>query len=245
MAVAVTFTPRIKWKERVNQLDFMYEWYGIHLPAGLTDDYAKAPKFVSMAEMITLSQSGGAARNTPGGLSITEGMVSPDLKINFADPERQWRVLPGPDGKPPVRGPANFQFQGGEVFLDLTLGFYILDSVKPGDDDKSRKIFNIHYEHELLHVLDETDIVKNWLPGRARAEPTAARYFVQAEPFNYGVQSQTTAEARTAFLDYIGQPLFNLWATEANRRTRLRDSPAEYKKLSDQIEKITYGNSTR
>jgi hypothetical protein len=142
-------------------------------------------------------------------------------------------------------GPANFQFQGGEVIMDLTLGLYMLDSVKPGDDDKSPKIFNVLYEHELLHILDETDIVKNWLPGRAMVDSTVVKYFVRAEPYTYGLQSQLIADARRNFLEYIGQPIFNVWATEANRRAGIRDAPGEYKKISDQIEKIRYGSSTR
>jgi hypothetical protein len=77
-------------------------------------------------------------------------------------------------------------------------------------------------------------------------DPTVVKYFVQAEPYTYGLQSQSIADARKEFLDqYIGQPIFNLWATEANRRTGIRDTLAEYKKISDQITKIQYGSSTR
>jgi len=107
---------------------------------------------------------------------------------------------------------------------------------------KSLKIFAILYEHELLHVLDETDIINNWLLKRAMVESDVVKYFVRAEPFTYGLQSQSIAEARKEFLDkYIGQTIFNLWATEANRRTSIRDAPGEYKKVNDQIEKIRYG----
>ena len=63
--MAVTFTHRISWKERVNQLDYMYEWYGIKLPPSLSSNYAKAPKFVNMAEMSKLVRE--SARSTSAG----------------------------------------------------------------------------------------------------------------------------------------------------------------------------------
>jgi hypothetical protein len=240
--MAVTFTPRITWNERANQLAYPFEWFGIKPPRDLPVDFVRPPKFVNAAEMSKLVRN--SARNTPAGLSIVEGHVSTDFQVGFPDPDRQWLTMPGPDGKPPVRGPGNFRFQGGEVILNLTLGLYILDLREPGDDDKSLKIFDILYEHELLHVLDEMDIVKNWLPRMAMAEPDVIKYFVRAEPFTYGVQSQSIADARKEFLDkYIGQSIFNLWATEANRRTSIRDAPGEYKKVNDEIEKIRSGRS--
>ena len=238
--MAVTFTPRITWKERANQLAYPFDWFGIKPPRDLPLDFVRPPKFVNSAEMGKLVRE--SARNTPAGLSTVEGHVSTDFQVSFTDPNRQWLTLPGPDGKPPVRGPANFKFQGGGVILDLTLALYILDLREPGDNEKSLKIFAILYEHELLHVLDETDIINNWLPKRAMVESDVVKYFVRAEPFTYGLQSQSIAEARKEFLDkYIGQTIFNLWATEANRRTSIRDAPGEYKKVNDQIEKIRYG----
>jgi hypothetical protein len=128
------------------------------------------------------------------------------------------------------------------IALNQAWRLYILDLREPGDDEKSLKIFAILYEHELLHVLDETDIVKNWLPRMAIVDVDVIKYFVRTEPFTYGLQSQSIADARKEFLDkYIGQSILNLWATEANRRTGIRDAPGEYKKVNDQIEKIRYG----
>jgi hypothetical protein len=238
--MAVTFTPRITWKEGANQLAYPFDWFGITPPRDLPLDFVRPPKFVNSAEMSKLVRD--SASSTPAGLWTVEGHVSSDFQISFTDPDRQWVALPGPDGKPPVRGPASFQFQGGEVILDLTLGLYILDSRKPRDDEKSSKIFAILYEHELLHVLDETDIIKNWLPRMAMVDPDVIKYFIRTEPFIFGLQSQSIADARKEFLDkYISHILFNLWATEVNRREGIRDAPGEYKKISQQIEKIQYG----
>lgn len=242
--MSVNFKPRITWKERMNELICPYEWYGIQKPTGLSPFHVREPKFVSMDELGKLVR-GGTAHNTPRGLSMVQGLTDNDFQVKFTDPQAQWRALPGPDGKPATRGPVNFQFQGGDVILELTLGLYLVDSVEPGDDEKSRKIYNLFYEHELLHVMDEVDIVQQWLPQQAKQDPTVAKYFVQAEPYTYGLQSQTAEQARADFLQFVTRPIFNLWAGESNRREKIRDAQAEYDKISDQYYKLVYGKSTR
>ena len=58
------------------------------------------------------------------------------------------------------------------MILDLRIGLFLVSFIEPDlDDDLSLKIFAAHYGHELLHVLDETDVVKNWLPPKALADP--------------------------------------------------------------------------
>src|SRR5260370_7326483 len=160
--MAVTFPPGITWKERANQLAYPFDWFGIKPPRDLPLDFVRPPKFVNSAEMGKLVRE--SARNTPAGLSTVEGHVSTDFQVSFTDPNRQWLTLPGPDGKPPVRGPANFKFQGGGVILDPTLALYILDLREPGSHANSLKTFPTLYDHELLHVLNATTIINNCLP---------------------------------------------------------------------------------
>jgi hypothetical protein len=238
----VAFTPRISWNETVNQAAFQFDKYKITPPRGLSAAYVKTPKFVNAAEMVKLARE-STARNTAGGLATVEGLTTKDFTINYADPERQWPALPGPDGAPATQGPAKFQFQGGEVFLDLSIGLYITEYYKPGGDAKSVKIFKILYEHELLHVLDETDIMTNWLPQNVVKDSTIDKYFVKREPAQFGLATQSVAEARTEFLSYIGQQfILSLWAEETNRRGALRDAPNEYRKVADAIYAIRYGS---
>jgi hypothetical protein len=97
--MAVTFTPRITWKERANQLAYPFDWFGIKPPRDLALGFVRPPKFVNSAEMGKLVRK--SARNTPAGLSTVEGHVSTDFQVSFTDPNRQWLTLPGPDGKPP------------------------------------------------------------------------------------------------------------------------------------------------
>jgi hypothetical protein len=127
------------------------------------------------------------------------------------------------------------------VTLDLLLGIYILNLNKPNtDDDLSVQIFAEVYSHELLHVLDEIDIVQNWLLPRVNREPTISDYLVQAKPYVYGNQSQTLMQIETEFRIYIANTIqtevFNVWAVESNRRQGIRDAPAEYRKVQDRID---------
>ncbi len=135
-------------------------------------------------------------------------------------------------------GPYQFQFTGGEVFLDLVLGIYILTTGQPDpQDDLSVKIFAVLYEHELLHVLDATDIVHNWLPPQLNREPTVVRYLLQAQPYTYGTPRQSAAQLN--FQQFIGNTIqtaiFNVWATESNRRQQQRDAPAQYRIVQDKV----------
>ena len=68
--MAVTFTPRITWKERANQLAYPFDWFGIKPPRDLPLDFVRPPKFVNSAEMGKLVRE--SARNTPAGLSTVE-----------------------------------------------------------------------------------------------------------------------------------------------------------------------------
>ena len=127
--------------------------------------------------------------------------------------------------------------------MGLQLGIYILDLNKPNlDDDLSVKIFAEVYSHELLHVLDEIDIVTNWLLPRVNQEPTISNYLTQAKPYVYGNQSQTLMQIETEFRTYIANTIqtevHNVWAVEANRRQGIRDAPAEYKKVQDRIDAL-------
>jgi hypothetical protein len=116
-------------------------------------------------------------------------------------------------------------------------------------DQISVEIFSVVYSHELLHVLDETDILKNWLNQKLRADQTISRYLVQAQPYVYGKQAQPIDQVLREFHNHIQNTIetaaFNVWATESNRRKEQRDSPEEYKivqeRVNDLRSKYVYG----
>jgi len=238
--MGVTFRRNISWPK--NDLLLPPELFNVVVPPGLGAMDMRAPKFVDMTQMMRLD-SGGGYSSIGGGLATTEGLVKPDLSIRFPNPAAQWRRTPAPTAKDQNHGPCVFQFTGGEVVIEIALALYMLDTANyDPKDDLSVQIFALLYGHELLHVLDALDIANNWLPPRLNAEATVARYLVQSQPYTYGTQNDLAAKLQQEFADFITDriqvAIFNLWATETNRRKNLRDSPAEYRKVQDKVDDL-------
>jgi hypothetical protein len=237
--MGVTFLPKIDWPK--NDLLIPADWFNVTVPPGLDSFHVRSPNYVDVLGMGNVTRNGSSARMGAGGqLSMVNGLVSNDLEVRFDNIASQWRCTPlgGPTSR---QGPGQFQFTGGNVSLVLSLGIYILNLNEPKlDDQLSVDIFAEVYSHELLHVLDEIDIVRNWLIPRLNTEPTIAQYLVRGQPYVYGTQSQSIMqveqEFRTFIKNTIQTALHNIWAVEANRRQGMRDAPAEYKKVQDRID---------
>jgi len=234
--MTVNFKPRITWPK--NELLIPAELFGISVPSGLSSFDVRYPNIVGAVEMERLAK--GSNTTSSGGLATVEGCVTSDPKVAFANPAKQWKKTPlmAPAAGQKEHGPWQFQFLGGDVFLDLELGIYLEKAVDYNpNDDLSVQIFATAYDHELLHVLDAIDIVTKWLPAHLLKESNIDKYFVRAEPYVYGTQSSTDTE--TDFAEFIGKVIItdikNFWITESNRRGRLRDDPKEYAIVSDKI----------
>ena len=237
--MSVTFRPNIEWPN--NDLLLPAEWFDAKIPAGLSSSYVRAPNFVDVTTMMKLAKDDGTFAS--GGLKMTNGLVTADLKVRFANPLSQWRRTSLSTANDPNRGPFQYRFAGGDVFLDLFLGIYLLKSVEyDPDDDLSVQIFARLYEHELLHVVDEVELVNNWLIPHLNSDPDVARYLVRGEPYVYGTPSMVATQIDSDFQTFIGNTIqvaiFNVWATESNRREKLRDAPAEYKKVQDKVDDL-------
>jgi hypothetical protein len=237
--MGVTFRRRISWPK--NDLLLPAELFNVNVPPGLGPMDVRAPKYVDITQMMQLAP--GSNSSSSGNLTITEGLVKPNLAISFPNPAAQWRRTPAPGVRDANHGPCQFQFAGGEVLLDFTLEIYLLDTANfDPNDDLSVQIFACLYGHELLHVLDELDIANNWLPLRLNAEPTVARYLVQAQPYVYGTPSMVLAQLEREFQTFIANTIqvaiFNLWATESNRREHLRDAPAQYQIVQSKVDEL-------
>lgn len=237
--MSVNFVPNIIWSN--NELLLPADWYNVQVPTGLAGFHVRAPNYVDVSGMSRVSRSATARAGAGGQLAIVNGLVTNDLQVRFDNMTRQWRCTPlgGPSSR---QGPGQFQFQGGDVFLDLSLGIYILNTNEPKEDPISVDIFAAIYGHELLHVLDEIDIVRNWLQPRLLAEPTIQRYLVQAQPYVFGTQSQSIAQVEQDFHTYIRNTIqtavHNVWAVEANRRQGLRDAPSEYAIVQNRVDTL-------
>jgi hypothetical protein len=200
--------------------------YGIKPPKGLTASDLRLPKFVKREEMMKLLA--GTQKNNPGQLASVHGLVTAELAVLFPDIDRQWRR--GNDARSGVW----WTFQGGDVVLQLTISVHVLDDDRPRDKDRlSQKLFAVIWEHELLHVLDDIEIVRDWLPGQAREDEWTKKYLVEAQEL-----------PETAFDHFVRKD--NLtpwlrdgpWLPERNRRAGIRDSAANYAHLSDEINSI-------
>lgn len=237
--MSVNFRPNIDWPN--NDLLLPAEWFDVKIPPGLSSLYIRDPNFVDITTMMKLSKDD--ATFASGGLKMTEGLVTSDLKVRFADPSKQWRRTSLSATRDPNHGPFQYQFAGGDVFLDLTLGIYLLTTADYNpNDDLSVQIFARLYEHELLHVFDDVDLVNNWLIPHLNIDPDVARFLVRGEPYTYGTPAMVATQTDSDFQTFIGNTIqvdiFNIWARESNRREALRDAPAEYKKVQDKVDDL-------
>ena len=237
--MSVNFRPNIDWPN--NDLLLPAEWFDVKIPSGLSSFYIRDPNFVDITTMMKLSKDD--ATFASGGLKMTEGLVTSDLKLRFADPSKQWRRTSLSATRDPNHGPFQYQFAGGDVFLDLTLGIYLLTTADYNpNDDLSVQIFARLYEHELLHVFDDVDLVNNWLIPHLNIDPDVARFLVRGEPYTYGTPAMVATQTDSDFQTFIGNTIqvdiFNIWARESNRREALRDAPAEYRKVQGKVDDL-------
>jgi len=227
--MAVTFTTKVQWPDNPRRLQATD--FGIKVPSGLSDAHVREPNFVDVSVMSTKSKEHAVGQGSA--LSIVNGLVTRELGVTFANPEQQWKELSGSK-----TGPGRFQFQGGEMFLELQLGIYVILHVKPDPADRvSKQIFAEVYGHELLHVVDEVTLLES-LPDDLKGDAEISKLLTQ--PFNYGTSRQTMAAAATEFRDYVRKRIGGLvvsdhWAAKTNERAGRRDSPDEYRKVQDRI----------
>ena len=230
----VNFVAKLSWPK--NELLLPPEYYGVKAPAGVGAWNIRCPNVVDVPEMMRLAPNTRAAAS--GSLAMVDGLVTAAPKIRFRDARAQWRRSSLSGGS---HGPWKFEFQGGDVLLELELGIYVAKSVDfRTQDDLGVQIFARIYEHELLHVLDEVDIAENWLPPHLRAEPSIAKYLGKGEPYVYGLASSVDPDKDfESFISSIFVAnIYNFWVTEKNRRAALRDAPAQYKIVQDKVDAL-------
>lgn len=200
--------------------------YGVRVPPGLGERGVPAPKFVSPTTMVSMLRSQGGSQGS--GLGIVHGLTTADFSVRFPNPAQQWKQVRAGSGPP------SWQFQGGDVFLDVVIDVLVLEGDRPRTDDPtSSRIFAIIFEHELLHVLDDVDIVGRWMPPKASQDEKVLKYLTNAAPVD---------DSMFRFW-FQGPGLGNwlrdgLWAPERNARKEGRDSRAQYGILQRQIEDL-------
>lgn len=217
------FKPRISFG---NDLLLPAAMYGIRVPPGLPSTSVPAPNFIDPTTMVSLLRSGDGGHGPS--LGVTHGLTRTEFAVTFPNPARQWRQVRTSAAVP------SWQFQGGDVFFDTTITVYVLEGDRPQtNDDLSRQLFAIIMEHELLHVLDEIDIVSRWMAPEASKDDKVLKYLSNAEPVDNAMfQSWFRGNG---FSNWLKD---GLWAPEHNRRGSIRDDPLQYAALQRQIDDI-------
>ncbi len=232
--MSVRYTPRIHWAD--NKLLLDAKKYKVKVPTALKEEQVRTPNFVDVTVMSTKLKE-RVVGSEGGGLSLVNGLVTRNLEIHFSDPATQWKRL-----STSSTGPGAFQFQGGEITMDLSLAIYVLDHLKPDPKDViSGKIFAVIYGHELLHVLDENDTVRNWLPSQLTGDKDISDLLTK--PYTYGRSSDSITVLEREFHDFMRRRIetrvFNhYWAPKTNERKGVRDAPAEYAKVQDEVDTL-------
>jgi len=200
--------------------------YGIRVPGGLASTSVHAPNFIDSTTMVSLLRSSG--RSHGRGLGVTHGLTTTEFAVTFSNPSQQWRQVRTSSAVPP------WQFQGGDVFFDATITVYVLDGDRPPPNDSlSRRLFAIIMDHELLHVLDEIDIVSSWMAPQARNDEKVVKYLSNAEPVDNAMFHSWFQGS--GFSNWLQD---GLWTPEHNRRGGVRDAAHQYAALQRQIDDI-------
>ena len=222
--------------------------YKIDVPNGVPSSALRMPNYVDVPGMSGALRSGSILAQGAGGqLGTVNGLVTSQIRLRFADQQRQWKSRPvgGPN-----QGPVEFTFQGGKVHIDLALGIYVLNTNKPiAGDSVSDKIFSVIYSHELLHVLDNIEMIDNWFLPLLKQNRIVNEYLIKRTPYVYGRGADSlqrlTMEFPKFILDKIETEAHNIWAVEANRRQAIRDAPVEYGKVQSKINDLRSSRTMR
>jgi hypothetical protein len=216
------FKPRISFGTDV----LLPATYGVRVPPGLSAASVPAPTFIDPTTMVSLLQSADSSHGR--GLGVVHGLTKTEFAVTFPNPTHQWRQIRTGGAFP------SWQFQGGDVFFDITIKVYVLEGDRPQpDDDLSRQLFAIIMEHELLHVLDETDIVSRWMAPQAIQDDKVLRYLSNAQPVDNAMFHSWFQG--NGFSNWLKD---GLWAPEHNRRKDIRDAAHQYAALQTQIDDI-------
>jgi len=155
----------------------------------------------------------GQSLGTVAGLTVTV------FSLSFSDFDKQWT-------KKEAGGVAQWQFNGGKVYLDIEISVYVLQGY-----DQPPKAYAAIVEHEYLHVYDDMVLVNKTLPEELLKDDTYTKpYLVQAKPVNNTTFQSLFKEDR--YKKWVEA----IWIEQRNARESFRDSEEEYKRFRDRID---------
>jgi hypothetical protein len=167
--VAVQYVSRVDY---LNPLLLPLELYPrIRIEPGVD---VRFPAIIPTERMIELSRNSAA----PGGaLGTVGGLTEAYFYIEFSDFRSQWRLVRIAGARESF-----WQFQGGVITLAVGIKIFVRDTYDPGKDATTLAIFALILEHELHHVFDEIDLIKQDMPSQARSHPVFLRWLHRQEP---------------------------------------------------------------
>lgn len=218
------FRPRISF---VNELLLPARLFNIQVPPGLSESSVVQPIYVTPQRMIELLKSRGS-HHSGGGLGVVHGLTTAEFSLRFPHVTTQWqrvRVGSSTDW---------MQYRGGDVYFDVSIAVYVLEGDRPASGDReSEQIFSIIVSHELLHVWDEIDLVKTWLPANISGDRMVRDYLADARPMAARAYEHWITDGHLS--DWVRD---GLWVPEHNRRGGQRDAPQQYAALQRQIDAL-------
>jgi len=212
---AVQFRTRVVWR---NTQIWPASSRRFRVPRAIGANDVRVPIYVSANQMQRLAPSRTIA--------VVAGLTEADVAWRFDDIRRQWQQLPPAPGTAP-----RWQFQGGVVHLELSLALYVAEGFR-----RFPQILSTIMEHELLHVVDELQVLSQELVAAAQRNPTVRRYLTEGTPMlDRQYQSWVPGDRFTVVLRE------EIWAPLHNRRARARDSGPGWEAYRRRIDELMRG----
>jgi|SRR5215216_3274300 len=171
-----------------------------------------APIFTDSGTLYKMAQ--------PSKSLVVGGYTDPKFSLRFSDFDNQWKQTQ------PSNPESAWEFQGGVVFLELTITVYVNQVFQNLD-----KVLVMIMEHELLHVSDEINIATQYLPTHAPKGNYVKKFLIGREKvdnrtFENWIKSK-------GFENYLRDEIY---VPEHNRLAEARDFGREYNKYQKKID---------
>lgn len=204
MAAILKFSPSVGYENDV--LVSVSQHPGLIVPTGIT---AHEPTPVTFAQMSKLAPNKFPA---PAGLTVA---IQPSVKL-----QGQWKQI--------TTGPVQWQFQGGEIQLAVTIGVYAIDKYL----EQGGKLYTLILSHELMHVQDDVEVVTQYLPQELPKDNYVKKYLLDQATVDDAMYHNWFMADR--FEKYVR----DTWILERNSRGEKRDSGPLYERYKLDIAKL-------
>jgi hypothetical protein len=190
---------------------------------------APNPQFVTTAEL-----DGNLRTTSKASVGHVWGLTVARFSLEFADQTKQWLEV--------EKG--RWQFQGGEIQLVVTHTIYINKTFLGDDASVKSDVVGLIMSHELLHVMDNFDVLKTHGAKEIEADRVLKSFLVDAgkgapeiiSEKNYKHWVSDTATDGTGHQSTnLTVRLVDLIAPKLNEKQAARDSGPKYVDYGQQV----------